>query len=434
MYQYLKSLNYQLYSVLLLTSLIPAIYSTVRIYFLGSIPDTWAFSIAAQVAWLNLFYEVISEGLLLPLYFILGQVVADKFAFFQRVGIALGVVVGAFAITSAIVLLFAGGLVKIMAQADDLVALTTDYIQAETVAIMLSSVYALVIVVLVVLNARKELYTLLVTKTVLTIAFDSALVSQLPFSLKLGVMGVAYTNIAVNSLLLVFSVIAFARLGVSFSWGKNASIRWMRQWFAISAVSGLESFVRNTAFMFMILKLVNEVQEAGTFWVTNQFIWGWLLLPILAMGTLIKQDTATSRGQLAERFKGYVLLTAIWAGIWVISIPLWPLFLSEIMGIIPFGPVYHLTLVLLAFYIVFAFNNIIDSYFYGMGRMDLMLYQSLIVNIVFYGGAFAAYHLGYFQPTLLGIAVMFGIGIVFDAIVTFALFVMVYHRSNKVAL
>lgn len=31
--------------------------------------------------------------------------------------------------------------------------------------------------------------------------------------------------------------------------------------------------------------------------------------------------------------------------------------------------------------------NIADSVFYGRGRTDLMLYQSLVVNSIFYGGA-----------------------------------------------
>lgn len=43
--------------------------------------------------------------------------------------------------------------------------------------------------------------------------------------------------------------------------------------------SGLESLVRNTAFIVMILQLINQVQQAGTFWVTNQFIWAGYYFP-----------------------------------------------------------------------------------------------------------------------------------------------------------
>ena len=55
-------------------------------------------------------------------------------------------------------------------------------------------------------------------------------------------------------------------------------------------ISGLESLVRNLAFMLMIVRMVNVVGEQGTFWVANNFIWGWLLLPVLQLGELIKAD------------------------------------------------------------------------------------------------------------------------------------------------
>lgn len=73
----IKSINYRLWLVLALTSFMPLIYSTTRIYFLGSIPNTWTFSIAAQVAWLNVGYEVLSEALLVPLSYILGKSLSD---------------------------------------------------------------------------------------------------------------------------------------------------------------------------------------------------------------------------------------------------------------------------------------------------------------------------------------------------------------------
>lgn len=70
---YPKAVNYKLLFILILSGLIPAIYSTSRVYFLGSIPDTWAFSIAAQVAWLNVGYEVINEAMLIPLAYVLAR-------------------------------------------------------------------------------------------------------------------------------------------------------------------------------------------------------------------------------------------------------------------------------------------------------------------------------------------------------------------------
>ncbi len=97
------------------------------------------------------------------------------------------------------------------------------------------------------------------------------------------------------------------------------------------------------------------------------------------------------------------------------------------MGISDYMAVYHLVLISIGFYIVFAFNNVVDSIFYGRGRTDLMLYQSLLVNGLFYGGAFILYQLGVYQPTLICIAVLFGLGMTFDSLITF----FMYYRFRR---
>ena len=74
-----------------------------------------------------------------------------------------------------------------------------------------------------------------------------------------------------------------------------------------------------------------------------------------------------------------------------------------------------------------------DSTFYGVGKTSYMLYQSLIVNIIFYGGAFILYKTGVFVPTLNGIALMFGLGMVFDFIPTTWLYIKLL-RDRKILL
>ena len=48
----------------------------------------------------------------------------------------------------------------------------------------------------------------------------------------------------------------------------------MKDFFKIGGISGLESFVRNIAYMLMVSRMVNMVGEQGTYWVANNFIWG----------------------------------------------------------------------------------------------------------------------------------------------------------------
>lgn len=77
----LKSINYKLYTALLILGLVPTIYTTIRIFFLGQIPNEWTFSIAGQLSWVNLLYEVLNESIILPLFFFIGSVKKNKIAF-----------------------------------------------------------------------------------------------------------------------------------------------------------------------------------------------------------------------------------------------------------------------------------------------------------------------------------------------------------------
>lgn len=428
----LNRINYKLWLVLILTSFIPLVYSTTRIHFLGSFPDTWTFSIASQVAWLNVGYEVLREALLLPLPFILGQCIADKNDFQKRVSTSLIIFVLSYLVMTLIVVFFTPILVKTMQQQNEIFEQTVNYIRLESIAIFISSVFAFFNLVLVLKNNKKELYELLFIQTALTIICDSIFVSQFSFSLQLGINGIAMTNIGVNLILGMISYGYLKRGGMSINHVTFLNQAWLKEWLKIGSKSGLESLVRNTAFIVMVLQLINQVQQSGPFWVTNNFIWGWLLLPVLTLGLLIKQDAATNNGMTSQRVNHYLALTCGIVLIWLVTIPIWESFIRNIMGVNNSEDITRIALLMLGFYVIFALNNVIDSYFYGIGRTDLMLYQSLIVNSLFYGGAFAAYQAGWFVPTLDRIAVMFGLGITMDAIITFGLYFWLRKQSKAV--
>ena len=77
----LSNINYKLYFALLFLGLAPTVYTTVRVFFLGTLPGEYSFSIAGQLSWVNLLYEIINEAIILPLFYFIGKVVNDKKAF-----------------------------------------------------------------------------------------------------------------------------------------------------------------------------------------------------------------------------------------------------------------------------------------------------------------------------------------------------------------
>ena len=68
--------------------------------------------------------------------------------------------------------------------------------------------------------------------------------------------------------------------------------------------------------------------------------------------------------------------------------------------------------------ILYAFQNVFDCTFYGRGKTNYMLFESVVTNSVYYGTFFVLYLTGAWTPTLIGIALMFGIGNAFDSIVS----------------
>jgi Na+-driven multidrug efflux pump len=399
---------------------------------LGSIPSPWTFSIAAQVAWLNVGYEVLSEALLIPLAFILGRVIHSNETFRERASLSLLVTLICYFLVTLMVLWLAPNFVDAMQQQAELLAQTIQYIRLESAAILLSSFYAFLSLVLVLRNERKALYGLLIVQMLMTVLCDSVFVSQLPYSLQFGVNGIALSNIVVNSLLALFALIYLSKSGITLSikFSKGDQSQWLKEWAKIGWKSGLESLVRNTAFIVMILQLINQVQQAGTFWVANQFIWGWLLLPVLTLGQLVKQDAATNNGLTSERVNGYLWITLGIIAVWILTAPLWNSFIANVMGIENPESITSLVWLMVGFYVIFSLNNVIDSYFYGIGRTDLMLYQSLIVNTLFYGCAFVLYQIGIFVPTLERIAIMFGLGITADALITWVLYLALRSKES----
>ena len=81
----LRTVNYRLWFAIFTTMLLPTVYQTVRIFFLGDMPSDSGINIASQLQWVNLFYEVVQEALILPLFFLLGKSIDNRDEFANKV-------------------------------------------------------------------------------------------------------------------------------------------------------------------------------------------------------------------------------------------------------------------------------------------------------------------------------------------------------------
>ena len=426
----LSKINYKLFFALLVLGLVPTIYTTVRVFFLGQLPGEYSFSIAGQLSWVNLLYEILSEAIVLPLFFFIGKVLTDKKEFANRMRTGLLVSVGAYTVLSVVIIALAKPLLSLMATDKAIIDASATYIRIESVASIFSLAFNFVMVGMVTLGKEKYVYVLTAVKLVLCLLVDTFMVSTLPVSLNLGVNGIAFSNIIVNVILVATAIILLRKEGISLFKKEKLSFGWMKDFAKVGGISGLESFVRNIAYMLMIARMVNMVGEQGTYWVANNFIWGWLLLPVLQLGELIKRETATDENAIKNNSLGYFIITLAICVLWCITIPLWKPFMEHILNFSDVDKLFELVMVLLGFYMLYAFQNVFDSTFYGLGKTNYMLFESVVTNTIYYGAAFILYLCGAWQPTLIGIALLFGIGNAFDAIVSLVAYVFLLKKKK----
>ena len=426
----LKNINYKLFIALFIMGLCPTIYTTIRVFWLGQLPGEWSFSIAGQLSWVNLIYEIINEAIILPLFYFVGKVLLDKKELTNRLKTGLIITLGVYLVLTLVTITCANPLLKLMATSPDIIDASATYIRIESIANIFSILSQFALVTLVTLGKDKQVYTLTGVKLVLCIIFDTFFVSTLKCSLNLGVNGIAITNIIVNLILFAVTLFLLYKQGVNVFNKEKLNFKWIKDFARIGGISGLESFVRNLFYMVMICRMVNVVGEQGTYWVANNFIWGWLLLPISQLGELIKQETSTNQTAVKNNSLGYFIITLGICLIWFITIPLYKPFMQRVLQFSDVDKLFTLVLILIGFYVLYAFQNVFDATFYGLGKTHYMLFESVLTNIIYYGFCFILYVTGVFNPSLIGIALMFGIGNAFDSIVSFIAYAFLLKRNK----
>ena len=360
----------------------------------------------------------------------MGKAINNKNDYTNRIKTGLIISFSVYAVCSVFIIGFTNPLLSIMATSKDIISESVIYIRIESIANIFILLSNFILICLITLGKSRYVYILTAAKLILSIVFDTFLVSTLNISANLGVNGIGYSNIIVNIILFAVSVVLLSKEGYKIFNKEKLSFTWAKEFVKIGGISGLESFVRNIAYMLMISRMVNMVNEQGTYWVANSFIWGWLLLPINQLGELIKQEVSTDEKAIKNNTLGYFAVTAIVCLVWFITIPGWKVFMANVLQFSDVDKLYNLVMVLLGFYVLYALQNVFDCEFYGLGKTNYMLFESIVTNSIYYGIAFALYLAGKWTPTLMSIALLFGVGNAFDSIVSGGAFAYLLKKKK----
>jgi len=398
-----KKFDWKMYLALCLLALVPAVYQTVITKLITSFASPGSLDIIGQMEWFDLIDETICAFLIVPMYSVLSK--AYKRENFNKVVFKLGIIiVGLYAIFNIAVFFVGIHMVSFMNPGEIDIAAAYRYLSLETIAFMIGIVFSYVSVVFLVIDKPKYMYAFLVAKILLSLLSDLALVPSM------GVDGIAVGNIIANTIMGALGVLLliYEKQLKPSKYGKE-DIEYFKDWGRIGLFAGGQQFLDNIVYALMIARMVNAVSESGNYWVSNNFIWGWLLIPVTCLVEIIRKDAGVD-GYNGLRQKNYYSIVTFALIIWFALIPAYQWFFKTVEGITNPEVIFMIVLKNLGFYVAYAFSQIPDAIFVGLGKTKYNAINSLICNIVYYGIWFILYKTGVVVMSMDMIIIMFGVG------------------------
>ncbi len=423
-FEKLKKYNWRLWASLCVLALVPAIYQSIRTLLISVTSSASGIDIIGQMEWYDLIDETIKAFLIVPLYAILNKVYIKQFDLLPKVIFkSLIIVVILYALFNVGVLYYGNKLVSYMNPQENDIVTISNYLKLETFAFMIGIIPSFFNVVFVVLEKSKNIYICLFVQVVMGIINDFILIPRLQ------VNGVAISNLITNLILAIIEYIVVYKQGfISISKFTKEDNKLFINWAKIGLFSGIQQFIDNIVYALMISRMVNMVSEQGNYWVANNFIWGWLLIPVSAMGEVIKSDCKEYKKVIRSN---YYLLSIFIFTIWLISVPLWLPFLKNVQQLDNASNILDILFKLVPFYIAYTLCIIPDSIFIGTGHSHLNAINSMIINFAYYGIWFILYKNVIISFDITKIILMFGFGMVVHLVVSLIEQYIYDHKYDK---
>ena len=277
-----------------------------------------------------------------------------------------------------------------------------------------------------------------IVNVVLRFVLDSLFFGGHSFSLEGSTAGVGWSTLLASVGLFIVGLLLL--IGVKNVGPKSLLTRPtfsdMREYLRVGLGSGLDSLIRNIAYFFMIVRIVNTIgsTEIGGYYLAIQIFWSFMLVPVLALADTAKAMVANASGDIQRvkvLWRSSMIITAGMMLVWIAVFPALPSFAGVLSSdedsikwaITTFG-------ILFVPYVLFSFNAVTDSVFYGIGRTKYLAYQAFLTNGTVYLAAFLLYKTGAWEVTFESVMVLFSLGILIDTILTLYFLIKVLYMDQ----
>lgn len=400
-----KKNDIKMFFSLILWMLIPSVYLLIRMNIVSV--NSVDINILGQMEWFDLIDEIIRTAFITPLYYLLKNKDSKKngFTFIFSFGV--------YFLFTIIISLYIGNISAFMNA-----EYAKEYLLLQSVSMLIAFIGVFVNLLLVIYDNYKFIVLFTVIKLFLLSLFDYLLIPVFKD------LGASYSEIIVNTIIAILSVIVILKMKyISFGViGKDFLYSWVK----IGAFSGLQIFLDNFIYAFIVCRMVNAVFESGNYWVANNLIWGWLLVPISCLAQIIQRN-------LLKRitFKNVWKYVCMIVFLWIITIPFWRFFIHNIMGINNDKDILNILYVLVPYYVCYIIAAMIDAWFISKGKTIYLFINSVIVNIVYYGIMYGLFKMGTFSLNIYFIINLFGLGMAVHMLISILLYLKETRKEFK---
>ena len=200
-----------------------------------------------------------------------------------------------------------------------------------------------------------------------------------------------------------------------------------KEYFKLFLFSFVETLIRNVVYYFVILVFLNVIDNQDIYFVSNEYIWSIMLVPVLAQASIVKQEIALGNRNLKPYFMNAILLVLFM----VVLIPMALIIFKFIYGLTNYLDYFVVLVKLFPCYIIFVFDSIIEAYFIATGKMKHILVQTILTNIFVYCTALILYLCGVWTITLDSIILLFNLGVIVSSIYTISVYLIENKKESK---
>lgn len=425
---YLFLWDWRLFVFIVLFLGLPNIYQLYRVQLIGNeLPDPSSLAIVSQWQFIGLVVEVFQEATVLAIFFFIGAQIRRSTALqLDRTKSVLVFLFIASIVFSLGIFLFRDSFISLIGTSEAIQGQTRAFLGVSIFSIPFTLLAAALITLFESLRLRRLVLIMAFANIALRFALDSLFFGGYGFSLNVSVVGVGWSTLlsSIGLLLIGLLLLRWAKPLPAGFLTSRPTFFGMKDYFRVGLGSGIDSLVRNVAYFFMIVRIVNTIGETeiGGYYLAIQILWSFMLVPILAFADSAKALFANASGDVQavkSLWISSMLITTLMMIVWIGLVPVFPAIAGALSddtetvqwAITAFG-------ILFVPYVLFSFNAVTDSVFYGIGKTKYLAYQSILTNGTVYLVAFLLYASGLWTPTFEGVMVLFSLGILVDSILT----------------